>query len=94
MATVNISTADEFIAAFKTYDTDTTINITDDIDLNDNILESNLTMTGNIIINGNNHIIKNLQATGNYYIVFNFVKASTKIIINDLQFENIYMPLS
>lgn len=63
MAEVNVSTWDEIVAVLTTGTEDTTINLTKDIDLNDEYPEGIARVVANehkYVINGNGHTIRNL----------------------------------
>lgn len=82
MATIEVSNADELLAAFATAKTaNTTIQLTDDIDMNNNILTSSMT----VIDNGYSITITGLHDTNQKYSIKNIqstVSSSTSTIFS------------
>lgn len=94
MATVSVATWAELTNAINGATEDTTVELTSDIDMNDELPTGVTTTVGGtfykFIINGNGHKIKNLYS--NSVRVF-YGRSGTGYImeINNLDFENVYL---
>lgn len=78
-------TAEEFITAVQAGGT---VEVDTDIDFNDYIFSSGVTVPSNTIINGNGHTLTNIQQGTSSYI-FSFTGAAT---INNLNIRNLNLP--
>ena len=91
MATVSVATWAELTNAINGATEDTTVELTSDIDMNEELPTGITTRVGGLtykfIINGNGHKIKNLYS--NSILVFYGVKYAMEI--NDIDFENAYL---
>lgn len=90
MARYDVSTWDEFVAAWRTVDGTDIIEVNADLDCNDNIPDSRIEMTnhaiaGAVTINGNGHTIYNLS--GGSGLLFENTYHPTNI--NNLNYQNI-----
>lgn len=90
MARYDVSTWDEFVNAWKTVDGNDIIEVNADLDVNDNIPSSTISMVnhavvGPVTVNGNGHTIYNVSGGGGY-VFENTYHATT---INKLNFQNI-----
>lgn len=96
MARYDVSTWDQFVTAWKTVDGNDIINVTADLDCNDNIPDArinmvNNTVTGPVTINGNGHTIYNVSGGPSGGYIFNNTYHAT--IINGLNFQNINLTI-
>ena len=93
--TTSVGTAEELHAALNGFQSTGQINLTQDIDLTgvdwDSPTLSFANAGSQIVINGNDHTIKNLSTNGTYMYGGLIGKISTngEVIINDLKLENI-----
>lgn len=90
MARYDVSTWDEFVTAWKTVDGNDIIEVNADLDVNDNIPSSAISMVnhavaGPVTINGNGHTVYNVSGGGGT-VFSNDYHATT---INKLNFQNI-----
>ena len=101
MATRNVSTAEEFIRAFKLSQTDDTIEVLADLDWNDIVdditstirLGDSTSSKNNVTINGNNHAFYNMTSgriTGSTATIFS-INNSTGFKVVNLSFLNCNM---
>lgn len=94
MATVSVATWAELTTAVNSATEDTTVELTSDIDMNDELPTGVTTKVGGLsykfIINGNGHKIKNLYS--NSIRVF-YGRSGTAYVmeINNVDFENVYL---
>lgn len=97
MATVSVATWEALTTAINSATEDTTVELTSDIDMNDELPTGVTTRVRNpsykIIISGNGHKIKNLYSAIPYSSggVFGGVSSSNRMEINNLDFENVYL---
>ena len=97
MATVSVATWVELTTAINSATEDTTVELTSDIDMNDE-LPTGVTirvrnLSYKVIINGNGHKIKNLYSTipSSSGGVLGGASSSNPMEINNLDFENVYL---
>lgn len=97
MATVSVATWAELTTAVNSATEDTTVELTSDIDMNDELPTGVTTRVRNpsykIIISGNGHKIKNLYSTipSSSGGVLGGASSSNLMEINNLDFENVYL---
>lgn len=97
MATVSVATWTELTTAINSATEDTTVELTSDINMNDELPTGVTTRVRNpsykIIINGNGHKIRNLYSSIPYSSggVFGGASSSNLMEINNLDFENVYL---
>lgn len=93
MATVNVSTWAELTTAVNSATEDTTVELTSDIDMNDELPTGITTRVGGstykFIINGNSHKIKNLYANSINGVLHG--RSGYIMEINNVDFENAYL---
>lgn len=91
MATVSVATWAELTNAVNSATEDTTVELTSDIDMNEELPTGVTTRVGGLsykfIINGNGHKIKNLYSNS----ILVFYGRNYAMEINDIDFENAYL---
>jgi hypothetical protein len=97
MATVSVATWEALTTAVNSATEDTTVELTSDIDMNEELPTGVTTIVRNpsykVIINGNGHKIKNLYCTipSSSGSVLGGASSSNLMEINDVDFENAYL---
>ena len=97
MATVSVATWEALTTAVNSATEDTTVELTSDIDMNDELPTGVTTKVRNpsykVIINGNGHKIKNLYCTipSSSGGLLGSASSSNPMEINNLDFENVYV---
>lgn len=94
MARYDVSTWDEFVAAWRTVDGTDIIEVNADLDVNDNIPDTRIEMVnhaveGAVTINGNGHTIYNISGGSELF----FENTYHPTIINSLNFQNINLTI-
>ena len=91
MATTNVTTWAELTTAINSATEDTTVELTSDIDMNEELPTGVTTRVGGLqykfIINGRGHKIKNLYSNS----ILVFYGRDYVMEINDIDFENVYL---